>query len=916
LAGYDQERLAAAIVGRLIFSPYLPPARVGLTAGGLAMPPLTNSTTFVPKATYVPLTVAAGQGDVSFALQKFAFVRSLRLQPGEVDSAQAARKTALAPSDPASTATETLAALLKPFEATALPAQLPSIASFAGVGVQELIAFGNAVASTRSEAAADAQSSGAGAGAARDLLNAALIASKGLAENAGAPLVGMLNLERLEMTPAGLERGGLVGTIPLAPLERTAVVQQEWSVTSQEFTSIVTDSLENFSETGVTENTQLTQAAAAQVSHSNQTNVSASASGGIGFVTASGSASSVSQDQSSQSASDSRTHARQTTQQASSRVTQSHKTSISISTTTGESEASTRVLYNPSPTDAMRVDYFSIMRNWYVALYRYGLRLTYDLTIPAPAAAMREAYARLAALQAQAAAPFPGPIITPGPSGPRPLQYGDITAGTYQDLASQFGAQVSPPPASQQIFLGGDQYPGLGNNDSLVPRTFTLNVPDGYRVGQVTMNAQIGAADLVVSPGGWAINILGALPPWDNAPFTSISGASETSWIATSEPIPALLSGLTGALLITTSLKGVSTAFLAFVVEVDPTDAAIADWQATTYNIIYSAAQSTYYAQQQTLAAEITTLEQQLSSVDTLTLRREEHDEIMKCVLRWLLGDEVDAFMSDAVQDLFANQPGVDLEHGVDFTGADTNLSIADWSLIAQYEQMVSFINEAVDWDNIIYFLYSYFWDVPDSWDFIRQIQHPDSTRQAFLRAGGARVVLTVRKGWEVAWTNFVATGDPASDAPHPYLTIAEQIAAYDATSYPGIPAADPNNPDPLNDDDTQPAGTTCDQVLAVSAKPKTITVASSAGFVAGATAIIDTFASGVQEAQSITAVPDATHITVAAIAHPHTPATNDEDAYPVVQAGSKGLLIGEWYEYTPTSGIDIEVNSDLSAIA
>ena len=71
----------------------------------------------------------------------------------------------------------------------------------------------------------------------------------------------------------------------------------------------------------------------------------------------------------------------------------------------------------------------------------------------------------------------------------------------------------------------------------------------------------------------------------------------------------------------------------------------------------------------------------------------------------------------------------------------------------------VNFINQAIDWDNVLYFLYSYFWDIPTSWDFIRQIQHPDSTRQAFLRAGSARVVLTVRKGWETAWTYFWENG-------------------------------------------------------------------------------------------------------------------------------------------------------------
>jgi hypothetical protein len=63
------------------------------------------------------------------------------------------------------------------------------------------------------------------------------------------------------------------------------------------------------------------------------------------------------------------------------------------------------------------------------------------------------------------------------------------------------------------------------------------------------------------------------------------------------------------------------------------------------------------------------------------------------------------------------------------------------------YQEMVKFINEAIEWENMLYFVYPYFWDVPQSWEFIRGLRHPDATRQAFLRAGSARVVLTIRPG-------------------------------------------------------------------------------------------------------------------------------------------------------------------------
>jgi hypothetical protein len=861
--------------------------------------PLANSTTFIPKATYVPLTVSV-EPATGAATQKFAFARALNLQPGEVDAVVSAPDAQPAFSNMVAGGAG-LGSVLQQFEGTPLAAQLPALSAFADVSVDALVAFGNALAAHRAAAAAVLKPGDPTAGAAANLWNTALVGVKRLSNSAANPPVGMLNLERLEMSPAGIERGALVATIPLAPKEQTTVVQQEWSVTASEFATIVTDSLENYSQTGVTENTQLTQATTSQVAHSNQFNISASASGGIGFVSGSAATSFGSQDQNSASASDSRTHALQTTQQASSRVTQSHKTSFNVSTTSGQSETSTRVLVNPSDTDPMRVDYFSVMRKWYVALYRYGARLTYDTTVPEPGAALREQFKQLAELKRQAALAFKPPVTI-----------ADIDESSYAQLASQFGAQVDPPPTGVTFTLGGGQVqgidPGSPGDRAFYPLSFT--VQPGQQISTVVLNADIG--DNPDGSNHWRLDVIGYPHEFTGADATNSDFLVDLT-------LDNFMAGYSGDLTITTVLRFANPASVTFTVTTQPTATVYEQWQASVFSAIYNAAQSTYFTQQQNYAGQISALQQQIESVDTLTLRREEHDEIMKTVLRWLMGT-FDVFMPTAVSDaLFKGQPGVDPAYGIDFTGKNTALSSAAWTTVENYEDIVEFINQAVDWDNIIYFLYSYFWDVPESWDFIRQIQHPDATRQAFLRAGSARVVLTVRKGWELAWAYFVAYGStvlPPNLPSHPYLTIAQEIADYDSTNYPGIPPADPNNPNPLGDDEIQPAGTTCTHELSPSTAPVTITVADSTGFVAGATAVIDTFESHVQEAQTIKAVPDKTHITVAALSNAHRPGKEPRAPFPIVQAGSKGLLIGEWFEYTPTSGIDIAINSDMSSIA
>ena len=417
---------------------------------------LTNSTTSLPKATLVPLMPESVVDRAGGAARKASYVRGLALQPGEVLSARAFLAAGASPAAAETAVPDTVLSLLTRFEGSPPLSQLPSPAEFVNVTDSALYAFGNALTAVRQQAvnnmsapsgAVDAAvaagedntaASAANLGALVSALNAATVGTAAFwnSINASIAPVGMLNLESLQMTPAGLERGALLATVPLAPGERTEVVQKEWSNITDDYQSVVTDSLVDYSETGVTDNTQLTQSTTSQLAHSDQFNISASVSGGIPLVTnAQVQSGFSSQDQNSSSASASATHAQQTTRKASSRSTQSHKVTISTVSTSGTSEGTTRMLVNPSTTDPMRIDYFSIMRKWVVGLYRYGLRLTYDVTVPEPGAAMREAYRTLAELQAQESEVF---VFS--------LPYGKITPATYKQLAAKYGATVPEPP--------------------------------------------------------------------------------------------------------------------------------------------------------------------------------------------------------------------------------------------------------------------------------------------------------------------------------------------------------------------------------------------------------------------------------------------------------------------------------------
>lgn len=883
---------------------------------------LNSATRRIPKATYVPLITILDDSTAGRAVPKFGYIRQLSLQAGEVDAARHALLSSKRRGVKKSSVLNdsSLWTILRSFEGSPMPSQLPSPTMFAHIPSAALLIVGKAIVTLRqqalteptrplSPAASPLLDQDSVRGLKQFALNAANVAVKGFEKHIATSPIGMLNLERLEMTPAGIERGELLATIPLAPKERTAVVHKEWSVTTKEFTSIVTDSLENYSETGVTEKSELAQAVKSQSEHNNQLSINATVQGSYPFVTATAATQFASQDKDSRSAEESRKHAVDTTRKASARVKQEHKMTISTTTVTGTSDTTTRHLENPSDTNPIRIDYFSMMRKWHVGLYRYDLRMTYDIAIPEPGGALRAVYRDLAKLRIKIGLPFIFPV-----------KHKDITSATYQQLADDYGAQVSPPPEPEYIRTYSDT-PSAGPGWHF--HKLDIEVPPDYRITEIKLFARVGGA------GNKLISFGVDGTDFELPNFGSLGHHFWPPITLTANGVPFLLNAV-GRQNITFWFHDAGPVSVGVEVHAAPTPTSTAVWVSSVWAALYNAAQAAFYIAQQALTSSAQALEDKISGVDTLTLRREEHDEIMKGVLRWLLGTDfhfmpLDVRVAFMRSDLSAAKGGAtpaddpygkvaeDLLYGVSFTGSELGLPSTDWTIMYQYQEMVKFINEAIEWEHMIYFSYSYFWDVPASWDFIRQLRHPDATRQAFLRAGSARVVLPVRKNYEVQWMNFVELGDFGRLLPpgHPYRTIAQTIHDYANTNYPGIPPANPAGASALDS-----VATRSHEKVSGSTKggdPVTILVESSDGFSIGHKVVIDTFQSKVQESQIVTDVPDATHITVETITNQHDGRTTP---FPLLQPGEKGVLMSEWYEYTPTSGTDIAITSNLATIA
>jgi hypothetical protein len=174
----------------------------------------------------------------------------------------------------------------------------------------------------------------------------------------------------------------------------------QWSTSSQEYEQIAQDYFESYSERGVAEKTDASMSTENQSRHSNVLNFGATLSGSYGpTVSLTTTLGLTNTKDERESVKHSIQRNREVTGKASARARQEHKLSIKLEQKKGVEDNSFKTITNPS-SGAVRIDYYCPMRKWRTDLFRYGLRLTYDIAIPAPGLRFWARWERLSELTA------------------------------------------------------------------------------------------------------------------------------------------------------------------------------------------------------------------------------------------------------------------------------------------------------------------------------------------------------------------------------------------------------------------------------------------------------------------------------------------------------------------------------------
>jgi type II secretion system protein G len=245
---------------------------------------------------------------------------------------------------------------------------------------------------------------------------------------------------------------------------------------------------------------------------------------------------------------------------------------------------------------------------------------------------------------------------------------------------------------------------------------------------------------------------------------------------------------------------------------------------------------------------------------------------------------------------------------------------------VLSYGEFIKFIQNAIEWENVLYFNYPYFWESAKNWPFKLFLNHYDSFHQTFLRSGAARVVLTIRPGFEENFATFMQSGVfGILGKTTPYVSIAKEIQNFAMTNYPGIPPANPDvEARPLLYPEQRKAWADMQKLillLEAYVKVKGHYPSTTDGL-----AVLDP---KLDPTLTLTSVPQKDPWGHAyAYACPGKSGEYDLVCYGADGvAGGEGLdadiasyadgsVVATWYEYTPTSALDIAIDAKLVDMA
>ncbi|MGD1318854.1 hypothetical protein [Chryseobacterium sp. 2R14A] len=211
-----------------------------------------------------------------------------------------------------------------------------------------------------------------------------------------------------------------------------------------------------------------------------------------------------------------------------------------------------------------------------------------------------------------------------------------------------------------------------------------------------------------------------------------------------------------------------------FIIDVELTTEAKNIWFQKTFNKIIEAYEIELEKYNQALA-EAKALGVQIKSSNPGFYRKIENTILRRNCISYMINQDPSAALTFGKNKYYNTNNA---------TESFTNTEIKLDSGLDQYAAFVKFMEQAFEWDIMSYYFYPYYWGNREKWADMYQFDDNDPTFRAFMQSGMARVIVTVRPGFEEAVRHFLATGQiwnggevPVIDDPL-FLSIVDEMRA------------------------------------------------------------------------------------------------------------------------------------------
>lgn len=537
--------------------------------------------------------------------------------------------------------------------------------------------------------------------------------------------------------------------------EKKEKTHRNLKIKEETFSTETEKTQETETDTKSSDRFELSKEVSKLTTSANQFEAGLNVSGGYGPVSFSANVSYASQNSSSEASSTAVKNAKELTERAISKIQERVLEKRSVTTINEVEVTNVHGVDNTDGTEHISGFYYWVDKVYNNQIFNIGKRLMLEFMVPEPAAY----YIYNNAFSKKEGVTLTNPVHPSEYFGilDTPLKsYEDINRNNYGLWAALYNLQdISSPPLdfitiskaySLDYTPGGKLWHDKDYND--------LAIKEGYKADTAFVRIAFSGGS-----GRYVSGYIGRkyFFSYHTASFSPISLDGETDLVPLSFRGHVDEFSMNVEILCKLSERGLET------------------WKIQTYNAIINA----YNSQKAEYDFQVSSLESgvNISGQNPLLNRKTEQTELKKWGLELLTLQRFNGF--NAMKRSTKGHPEMDFKEALN------------------EGKFVKFFEQSIEWHNMTYLFYPYFWSPKQRWSITKQLSDTDSKFTDFLQAGYARVVVPVHPKFTEAILHYLNTGEiwageelPAIDD-ELYLSIVDEIKEAEDNN-DGIAQGDP----------------------------------------------------------------------------------------------------------------------------